>query len=371
MFATNLGGQPGTNLRLYTVGVGDNHFGELGPLKLAASAGHGLYFPASNFAQLERNIENVFLDIISNSTSFSVAAITTVQTRGTTFAFIPRFRPLGGSQWEGRLYRFRLFNEFDAGIPSAGTNLIAFNNYDGGVATMTDYMKLSGVNSDFCVGMGSTSRHVYSTEQDCGTDLMKFVEGRDILRQNVDGGLTRPNILGDIFHSSPILLTPPVPTFLCDTGIMNQCVRTLYAQDVSGQHTPNSQSAYTDYYNNKLARQELILVGANDGMLHAFHAGNYQDGGTFDDGTGQEDRKSTRLNSSHLVISYAVFCLKKKKHNVYNTAFSNRLCLTPAFRQSSSCIMSPVRPTLAPLTLSSFVTPRCSRRKPLSQSSLH
>src|ERR1035438_10832758 len=27
----------------------------------------------------------------------------------------------------------------------------------------------------------------------------------------------------------------------------------------------------------------------------------------------QEDRKSTRLNSSHLGISYAVFCLKKKK----------------------------------------------------------
>src|SRR5256885_13296808 len=26
------------------------------------------------------------------------------------------------------------------------------------------------------------------------------------------------------------------------------------------------------------------------------------------------DRKSTRLNSSHLVISYAVFCLKKKQH---------------------------------------------------------
>src|SRR2546426_5144838 len=28
---------------------------------------------------------------------------------------------------------------------------------------------------------------------------------------------------------------------------------------------------------------------------------------------GRRDRKSTRLNSSHLVISYAVFCLKKKK----------------------------------------------------------
>src|SRR3989454_7822707 len=35
----------------------------------------------------------------------------------------------------------------------------------------------------------------------------------------------------------------------------------------------------------------------------------------------QLDRKSTRLNSSHLVISYAVFCLKKKKikkaHNAW------------------------------------------------------
>src|SRR5256885_12044898 len=30
---------------------------------------------------------------------------------------------------------------------------------------------------------------------------------------------------------------------------------------------------------------------------------------------GLVDRKSTRLNSSHLVISYAVFCLKKKKTN--------------------------------------------------------
>src|SRR5260221_10022539 len=29
-----------------------------------------------------------------------------------------------------------------------------------------------------------------------------------------------------------------------------------------------------------------------------------------------EDRKSTRLNSSHTVISYAVFCLKKKKQGV-------------------------------------------------------
>src|SRR5256885_10188505 len=34
----------------------------------------------------------------------------------------------------------------------------------------------------------------------------------------------------------------------------------------------------------------------------------------------RRDRKSTRLNSSHLVISYAVFCLKKKKNNLTKRA---------------------------------------------------
>src|SRR5689334_23903147 len=38
---------------------------------------------------------------------------------------------------------------------------------------------------------------------------------------------------------------------------------------------------------------------------------------------GMLDRKSTRLNSSHSSISYAVFCLKKKKKNNENKASAN------------------------------------------------
>src|SRR5438552_10059452 len=41
------------------------------------------------------------------------------------------------------------------------------------------------------------------------------------------------------------------------------------------------------------------------------------------------DRKSTRLNSSHQIISYAVFCLKKKKkqntHQIYNQYHTSHL----------------------------------------------
>src|SRR2546427_5184994 len=40
------------------------------------------------------------------------------------------------------------------------------------------------------------------------------------------------------------------------------------------------------------------------------------------------DRKSTRLNSSHSQISYAVFCLKKKKKKIKNTNVNDRNILS-------------------------------------------
>src|SRR5437588_3721557 len=43
-----------------------------------------------------------------------------------------------------------------------------------------------------------------------------------------------------------------------------------------------------------------------------------------------KDRKSTRLNSSHTVISYAVFCLKKKKKNHRTSSPSNKKYREPS-----------------------------------------
>src|SRR5438132_10139992 len=55
------------------------------------------------------------------------------------------------------------------------------------------------------------------------------------------------------------------------------------------------------------------------------------------------DRKSTRLNSSHTVISYAVFCLKKKKKKTnkqtYRTVDSNK---NPTYQAANNAIHSTV-----------------------------
>src|SRR2546427_5060286 len=67
----------------------------------------------------------------------------------------------------------------------------------------------------------------------------------------------------------------------------------------------------------------VSVLRAADGAIHTASPGDETsadlDSAVVDaaieafDGTGKPDRKSTRLNSSHSQISYAVFCLKKKK----------------------------------------------------------
>src|SRR5262245_62206204 len=69
----------------------------------------------------------------------------------------------------------------------------------------------------------------------------------------------------------------------------------------------------------ELAREEAILAGPASGAVirAAQRVARRRDLGdsALIVAVLPEDRKSTRLNSSHLGISYAVFRLKKKKHN--------------------------------------------------------
>src|SRR5690349_23580318 len=71
---------------------------------------------------------------------------------------------------------------------------------------------------------------------------------------------------------------------------------TLFRSPVAGVHRAGA------------SRDDAVELHAGDRAVTRAHR---DDGG---------DRKSTRLNSSHVEISYAVFCLKKKKKNKHNQA---------------------------------------------------
>src|SRR2546426_11583677 len=77
------------------------------------------------------------------------------------------------------------------------------------------------------------------------------------------------------------------------------------------------------FFFNDTATTEIYTLSLHDALPICAHRRRPPGGCTLDPvaetdvraqaATREQDRKSTRLNSSHLVISYAVFCLKKKK----------------------------------------------------------
>lgn len=385
---------------VHVVGVGDpaNTYGEMSVLQAIATRANGNYVPADNFADLENAIEQVFTYIRGSASSFASSAVTTVQTTGTSSAFIPRFTPAISGPWSGSLSRYVLFNEFAAGCdennpasladvnlnPNGNNSCSDFylrdsnNNFiqenaqgqfvvsntavawdggwpavitlDGGselavpyweagaklisrqqailagtppaegprriftavpsgsgyaatamqvnltnVATIAPLLGLgTDQNSELCRALAARAGTTYANLNDCASDVIRFVHGEDPLRSNPanrtsplpPSPLPRTNVLGDIFHSSPILVTPPVPRYLCALGVVNQCVATLY-------RAGNADTAYDGYVGANIGRASNVLVGANDGMVHAFNASNVTlgpDGGVAsqDTGTGVE-----------------------------------------------------------------------------------
>jgi type IV pilus assembly protein PilY1 len=364
-------------------------------LQRAAAESGGLSLSASTASELENALASIVSDVNTRGTSFSAASVTTVQTQGTTYAFIPRFQPSRKNLWAGHLFRFNLFNEFASGCQPADTvppmtadklsrnpngngtcsdvyledstgkfvqedptgnyvlvdtsatwdslkgwpllnppvpatpfwdasaqlqtrktatdprtiYTVVDSNGNGvlepseqiaftaaNVAAIEPYLALEGATGKFCSALATAQNKTYATEQSCAVDLINFVRGQDLLDENGNGNRTetRGTVLGDIFHSAPALITPPVPPNLCDLGVSTQCAFSLYGS----QLTPNGAVAYSAWVTAQALRPQFVVVGANDGMFHAFNAGNWVPGDDpttpvietvhLDNGTGRE-----------------------------------------------------------------------------------
>ncbi|TMB27986.1 MAG: hypothetical protein E6J61_19095, partial [Deltaproteobacteria bacterium] len=117
----------------------------------------------------------------------------------------------------------------------------------------------------------------------CQQAVIDFVLGKDVF--GPDPTANRTPMLGDIFHSTPVLVDPPVDKFICQTGLHTQCLSTLFGYSSFAQVSSNikqtpdfaagtsGNDSYEQFWLDHDARRRIVLVGANDGMLHAFNAG--------------------------------------------------------------------------------------------------
>src|SRR5258707_11496959 len=86
-------------------------------------------------------------------------------------------------------------------------------------------------------------------------------------------------------------------------------------------HPTPFRPAHGSIHSQNTARKRAVTEAA--AVFH-FHLKRAQPVAAVGHAGGREDRKSTRLNSSHANISYAVFCLKKKKKKL--TRIENGAC---------------------------------------------
>ena len=136
----------------------------------------------------------------------------------------------------------------------------------------------------------------------CALAIMDFIRGANILNDwagsksaaattnaTTPWKLNRSHMLGDIFHSSPVVVDPPVDQFICNLGLAAQCVSTLYGYKYGNGYVTATPGPLVDAGGGKMVdpyekwwldlnmnspRKRIALVGSNDGMVHAFNAGS-------------------------------------------------------------------------------------------------
>jgi type IV pilus assembly protein PilY1 len=190
-----------------------------------------------------------------------------------------------------------------------GGNRVDFTSAN--AATIQPYLNISSSwCTQFLTGLGISGGSNPTLE--CAKQIIYYVRGWDVLDQDGDGCAGPNNTknpascqrgtrgeerdrpmdaayatssgtpffwkLGDVVHSSPAVLQAPIDEIRCDTGYEKQCTWAIHSPAGIPNQTQmdascNRADCYQDYRTANISRQRVLLIGANDGMLHAFHAG--------------------------------------------------------------------------------------------------
>ncbi len=191
------------------------------------------------------------------------------------------------------------------------------------IANLATLRPLLGLDSATCtaflsaIGFTPASMTAANILTNCEQQLVYYVRGYDVFDQNGNlcsapgnprngtGTVACPNgeernynladpearrmwKLGDIFHSSPAVVKAPIDEVRCDIGFEGQCLPVIHSPVSLANPTPidsytvggrtvDAYEAWRLASNGTLTnrtRKRIVLAGANDGMLHAFDAGD-------------------------------------------------------------------------------------------------
>jgi type IV pilus assembly protein PilY1 len=277
-------------------------------LQKTAAAGNSLYYHANNHDQLTQAIIAAMSDIIEKSQAFTAATVPAARTSAGENLYVSLFIPSGKTAyWEGHLKNFQITASgeiwdangncalatpvagqcfsgpflpeavpfWDAGeeVPTPGnrnlfTSLLAVPGDKVPFDTTLQAADLGVVFPPLAPYSGSTALNAEGLTDEIIENVRGCKFGTGVLSADVATPVAcqeRPWLLGDIFHSSPLLVGPPA----------------LFLNELS----------YKAFETNHATRKRAIYAGANDGFLRGFLSGVWDAAATppaYDHGTGEE-----------------------------------------------------------------------------------
>ena len=231
-------------------------------LQTAATNGGGTFYSTESETQLEVALEDAIRQIVAATFAFATPTIPSTSTTGSTKAFLAAFksdpsRPF----WYGYLKAYQrdattgnVPVDAITGIPldsalawEAGSKLAPPDGK--AAADRTIYTYVGGSRVEFKTGTTAITAAMLGVADADRDKVIDFIRGVDTYDENANGNTTEERAwkLGDIFHSTPVLVTRPLaPT------------------------PPTDDGSYAAFKGANATRTSLLLAGANDGMLHAF-----------------------------------------------------------------------------------------------------
>lgn len=210
----------------------------------------GKAFFATDATELANSLTNIFRQITLGTYSFTSPTVLSVRTEDQNELYLASFSPAAppATFWPGSLAAYTV---------NADDTLTYRWNAAAQLQT-TDPANRNILTSSYDNSTGTWSRRNFTTSTISPAELgVADAAARDTVVNYVRGASHDNNVkLGDIFHSRPVLVSAPSP-FHSDPG---------YSTGV-----PSGQG----FAQLKEHRRHVVYAGANDGMLHAFAAGDW------------------------------------------------------------------------------------------------